>query len=105
MTCMPKRSDISPSLREIVNLFDEDNRRPSDFLSAGQKAMDQDDAASNDQPEWEGDAFDDSDGPCTFDCGDQTSVLDESLTFADINSASRNEVLVLCHSSIYPDLI
>ncbi|KAJ8639040.1 hypothetical protein MRB53_015734 [Persea americana] len=91
MTCMPRKSDISPSLREIVNLFDEDNRRPSDVPCVSQKAMDQNDVGSNDQPEWEGNAFDDCDGPCTFDCEDQNSVFDESSTFVDINSASHYE--------------
>lgn len=105
MTCMPRKSDISPSLREIVNLFDEDNRRPSDVPCVSQKAMDQNDVGSNDQPEWEGNAFDDCDGPCTFDCEDQNSVFDESSTFVDINSASHYEVLVLCHLFIYVNLI
>jgi len=37
-----KKHEISPSLEAIVNLFDEDNRRPTDTFSSSQKSVEPD---------------------------------------------------------------
>ncbi|XP_077210329.1 condensin complex subunit [Tasmannia lanceolata] len=87
--CMPRKNDISPTLREIVNQFDEDNRRPSDVFSVGQKAQGQDDTPDTSQAELESNVFDDC-GPCNFD-EDPESVLDDCSTFTDPNFASHHE--------------
>lgn len=42
---MRMKDEISPTLRTIVNQFDENNRRPSDFQFSRQKAAEEVDAA------------------------------------------------------------
>ncbi|TKY48717.1 Condensin complex subunit 2 [Spatholobus suberectus] len=42
---MHMKDEISPTLRVIVNQFDENNRRPSDFQISGQKSAEEFDAA------------------------------------------------------------
>ncbi|KAF3443439.1 hypothetical protein FNV43_RR13121 [Rhamnella rubrinervis] len=77
---MRMKDEISPTLRNIVNRFDEDNRRPSDFQSSGYRSAD--DAAFNNEVEFDGDEVDNS-GTWSFDHGDETTVVDEGLNYAD----------------------
>ncbi|XP_015881154.3 condensin complex subunit 2 [Ziziphus jujuba] len=80
---MRMKDEISPTLRNIVNRFDEDNRRPSDFQSSGYKSAD--DAIYNDEVEFDGvdgDEFNDS-ATWSHDHGDETTMVDEGLNYAD----------------------
>lgn len=55
---MPRMGEISPSLMDIVNHFDDDNKRPSDTFSSGTKPAEQIDEAYSNDTELNGDAFD-----------------------------------------------
>ncbi|XP_058095118.1 condensin complex subunit 2 [Magnolia sinica] len=90
MIQMRQKKDISPSLRDIVNQFDEDNRRPPDVFSVDQTTVEQDASASYNQAEVENDVFDDC-GPWGFDNDDQTSVHDDLSTSANPHFASNHE--------------
>lgn len=86
---MRMKDDISPTLRNIVNRFDEDNRRPSDFQSSGYKSVE--DEAFNNEVEFDGDEVDKS-GTWSFDHGDETTVVDEGLNYADSTYPDYHEV-------------
>ena len=91
---MRMKDDISPTLRNIVNRFDEDNRRPSDFQSSGYKSVD--DEAFNNEVEFDGDEVDNS-GTWSFDHGDETTVVDEGLNYADSTYPDYHEVFIVDH--------
>lgn len=79
---MPRMGEISPSLMDIVNHFDDDNKRPSDTFSSGTKPAEQIDEAYSNDTELNGDAFDNG-GTWDFDHDDQTSVVDEGTYGVD----------------------
>ncbi|KAA8526530.1 hypothetical protein F0562_008267 [Nyssa sinensis] len=85
---MPVKDEISPTLRDIVNQFDEDNRRPSDTFTSGQKSAEQVYEAYNDNAELDGDAFENCG---TFDHDDQTSAIGEDFYGGDPNLPSHHE--------------
>ncbi|XP_068666987.1 condensin complex subunit 2-like isoform X2 [Aristolochia californica] len=90
MNCIPESSDISPTLRDIISQFDEDNRRPSVMLSVGQQSLGLDDAADATQPELECNGFDNC-GPCSHDHEAHTGIFNDSSTFTDQNFPSSPE--------------
>ncbi|CAK9146032.1 unnamed protein product [Ilex paraguariensis] len=73
MLNMPKKDEISPSLREIVNQFDEDSQRPLDAFSSCQKSAEQ------------------NCGTWAFDHDDQTSVVDEGNCDLDPTIPNNHE--------------
>ncbi|XP_024047741.1 condensin complex subunit 2 isoform X2 [Citrus clementina] len=79
---MQAKDEISPTLRTIVNQYDEDNRRSSDTFSSIQKLVDQVEAVHNNEAESDGVAFDDC-GTNDFYHDDQSSIVDENLGGSD----------------------
>ncbi|VAI60947.1 unnamed protein product [Triticum turgidum subsp. durum] len=84
---MPLSNDISPTLRDIVAQFDEENKRPSHDASSGQMLVMEDQVV---------DSNDDSMPPdCgTWDfggCDDQDSAYDENCSPMNFNSTNYEE--------------
>lgn len=98
MTRVPVKNDISPTLRDIVNQFDEDNRRPSDAIPMAQQPIVQEDADDYEHSEVEGNTFDDcqswnvdhNDDGC-FGHDDPT----DSFTSTDAYSSSHPDVSII----------
>ncbi|KAG6661209.1 condensin complex subunit 2 isoform X1 [Carya illinoinensis] len=86
---MRLKNEISPTLRDIVNQFDENNRRPLDFFSSGQNPAEKVGAAYENEVDLDGDAVENC-GTWDFDHDDQTSVLDDPIC-ADSTYASYHE--------------
>ncbi|KAJ0582812.1 putative condensin complex subunit 2/barren [Helianthus annuus] len=74
--------EISPSLKEIVNLFDEDNKRPADTFSSSQKSVEPDNEACDDNDFNDG-GHDNSEA-WDFVNDNQTNVNDD-CTYEDEN--------------------
>ncbi|KAL3509826.1 hypothetical protein ACH5RR_029227 [Cinchona calisaya] len=74
---MPQKEEISPSLRDIINHFDEDNRRPSEPYSSGEKSPRQVNVTQDDNFELDND-MDANFGTWGLDQDEQTSLVDES---------------------------
>uniref|UniRef100_A0A2N9FSU0 Condensin complex subunit 2 n=1 Tax=Fagus sylvatica TaxID=28930 RepID=A0A2N9FSU0_FAGSY len=85
---MRTKDEISPTLRDIVNQFDEDNRRPSDFYSSGQKSAENIDVAY--EVDFDGDAFENC-GTWNDDHDDEANVVDEGPIYADSTNQSYQE--------------
>nr|CAD1834777.1 unnamed protein product [Ananas comosus var. bracteatus] len=97
MINMPLKDEISPTLRDIVDQFDEDNRRPSDLASSGQMPTMEENIVGNKHVELNGNALQ-SDGdalpeyePWNYDNDDQESVVDDSSNITNPNSTSYQE--------------
>ena len=102
MRYVPTKNDISPTLRDILSQFDEDNHRPSDFFPAAQQAMVQEDINDCDHSEVEGNAFDDC-GSWNYDHNENASYAhndpDDSFTSPDANFPSFSDVCILHYVS------
>lgn len=101
MINMPLKDEISPTLRDIVDQFDEDNRRPSDLASSGQMPTMEENIVGNKHVELNGNALQ-SDGdalpeyePWNYDNDDQESVVDDSSNITNPNSTSYQEVCLV----------
>lgn len=84
------KDEISPTLRGIVNQFDENNRRPSDFQFYGQKATEEFDAGIDCEVGAKGD------GDCqswTYENDNQTFVVELGSNDVDPNFTSYPQVL------------
>ncbi|KAK9285565.1 hypothetical protein L1049_024760 [Liquidambar formosana] len=79
---MRAKDEISPTLRNIVSQFDEDNQRPFDTFSSCQRPSEQVDAAYSNEAELDADTFENS-GTWTSDHDDQRSVVDDGFNGAD----------------------
>lgn len=90
---MQTKNEISPSLRDIVSQFDEDNRRPSDFYSSVEKSAEEVDASYKNELDSDGDAFENC-GTWSYDHDEHTSVVDEDPICADPTYPSYHEVFV-----------
>ncbi|XP_020098267.1 condensin complex subunit 2 isoform X2 [Ananas comosus] len=97
MINMPLKDEISPTLRDIVDQFDEDNRRPSDLASSGHMPTMEENIVGNKHVELNGNALQ-SDGdalpeyePWNYDNDDQESVVDDSSNITNPNSTSYQE--------------
>ncbi|KAK2988607.1 hypothetical protein RJ640_026104 [Escallonia rubra] len=86
---VPKKDEISPSLRYIVHQFDEENQRSSATFSTRQQAEEVYEPANN-NAELDNDAFENC-GAWDFDHDDQTSVVDEGTYGGDPNLPSHHE--------------
>lgn len=84
---VPLKNEISPTLRDIVNLFDEDNRRPPESIPSHTTNDEQDYTVNNDQMDWE----DNETGQCDFDSNDQINV-DDDVSHIDSNITNHQEV-------------
>ncbi|XP_022727928.1 condensin complex subunit 2-like [Durio zibethinus] len=86
---MRAKDEISPTLKNIVYQFDEDNRRPQENFSCSQRSTDQVDTIYN-KSEFDGVAFEsfEADG---FDHDDQPSIVDEDFNEAEPTFTSYDE--------------
>ncbi|XP_031263384.1 condensin complex subunit 2 isoform X3 [Pistacia vera] len=96
---MQVKNEISPTLKIIINEFDEDNRRPLDTLGSSQKVIDEVEALNNSEVEFDGSACEDY-GTSAFDHDDQTSafvhddrssIVDENISGVDPTFPSYDE--------------
>ncbi|CAI9106335.1 OLC1v1005466C2 [Oldenlandia corymbosa var. corymbosa] len=87
---MPKKEEISPSLKDIVNLFDEDNRRPSEPYPSGDKSHAQFSGAEGNDFDFVSDTFDNC-GTWGFDQDEQPEIIDESSYDRDPNLPGQHE--------------
>ncbi|XP_062106063.1 condensin complex subunit 2 isoform X2 [Humulus lupulus] len=76
---MRMKEEISPTLRIIVNRFDEDNKRPSDFHCSDQNSAE--DAVYN-EAEFNGDPIEDC-GTRSYDHDDEAAMVDDGPNCAD----------------------
>lgn len=86
-----KKIEISPSLREIVNHFDEDNKRPPDTFSFGTKPTEEIDEPYDNGAEFSADTFDNG-GTWDDNHDEQTNVADEGTYGEDPFMSSQYEV-------------
>ncbi|VVA17574.1 PREDICTED: condensin complex [Prunus dulcis] len=87
---MRMKDEISPTLRNIVNRFDEDNRRPADIYSCSQESAEQVDAAHNNEVEFDGDVPENF-GNWDYEHDDQTSMVEEGLNCENSTFPSYHE--------------
>lgn len=87
---MRMKDEISPALRTIVNQFDENNRRPSDFQFSGQNAAEEFGAADDCEIGIDGEDY----GNCTSwsDDHDDQTVADVGSNDADSNFPTYPQV-------------
>ncbi|KAE8685082.1 Condensin complex subunit 2, putative isoform 2 [Hibiscus syriacus] len=87
---MQAKDEISPTLKNIVNQFNEDNRRPLENFSCSQRSADQADTINNEN-EFNSVAFEsfESDG---FDHDDQPSIVDEEFNGVEPSFMSSEDV-------------
>ena len=78
---MRAKDEISPTLKNIVNQFDEDNRRPLENFSCSQRSTDLADTINN-ESEFDGVAFEIFETD-SFDHDDQPSIVDEEFKGAE----------------------
>jgi condensin complex subunit 2 len=92
VTKMPICEDISPTLRDIVSQFDEENQRPSHEVSSGQMAVMEDQMVNDNGPENNGSMLHDS-GTWDFGgCDDHEDVYDDNYNQMESNSTNYQEV-------------
>lgn len=91
MIYMPATNDISPTLRDIVNQFDEDNRRPPDINCSAQVPLVDDYVPENNHIELGEIASDDDCGPWNLDHDHQLSIVDDNSTSTNLNFTSHQE--------------
>lgn len=88
---MRMKDEISPTLRNIVNRFDEDNRRPADIYSCSQESAEQVDVAHNNEVEFDGDVPENF-GNWDYEHDDHTSMVEEGLNCENSTFPSYHEV-------------
>lgn len=88
---MLEKEEISPSLRDIVNHFDEDNRRPSELYSSGEKSPEQVNG-TEDSFEPYNDAYENCGTWGGLDQDEETSVVDEKTCDGGPILPSHHEV-------------
>ncbi|KAF9610382.1 hypothetical protein IFM89_022137 [Coptis chinensis] len=99
------KDEISPTLRSIINQFDEDNRRPLNTFCIDQRERGQDDAANQNHANSDGnaDAFDNF-GDSGLDQDDQSSVVDESSNYGEPVFPNHQEAWALVQTEM-PGLV
>ncbi|KAM1767703.1 hypothetical protein ACFX12_045765 [Malus domestica] len=84
------KDEISPTLRSLVDRFDEDNRRPPDIYTCDQESAEQVDAAYNNEADFDCDVSENC-GNLDYDHDDQTSVVEEGLNCESSTLPSYHE--------------
>ncbi|KAG8656133.1 condensin complex subunit 2 isoform X2 [Manihot esculenta] len=90
---MQRKDEISPTLRSIVNQFDEDNKRPLDTFPSLHKSgqqVEKDEETHNEEVDFDDNAF----GGCdnwAFEHNEQNSVVDDDHVGADASLPSFHE--------------
>ncbi|KAL1818079.1 hypothetical protein ACET3Z_020653 [Daucus carota] len=88
---MLNKFEISPSLREIVNHFDDDNKRPPNTFSFETKQAEEIDEPYDNGAEFNADTFGNG-GTWDDDLEDQTNVADDGTFGGDPVISSQHEV-------------
>lgn len=95
MLDMRVKDEISPTLRTIVNLFDESNKRPTDVQLHGQNSAEDLDSAFDNENSFDHDDHDDNCMGWGDDHDDQTVVADLGCDDADPSFPCYPQVLFL----------
>ncbi|XVF81600.1 hypothetical protein PTKIN_Ptkin15bG0168200 [Pterospermum kingtungense] len=98
---MRAKDEISPTLKNLVNQFDEDNKRPLENFSCSQRSTDQADTINN-ESEFDGVAFESFENN-GFDHDDQPSIIDEDFNGVETTFASYDEDTEQFSSNNNPD--
>ncbi|KAG8387046.1 hypothetical protein BUALT_Bualt03G0212300 [Buddleja alternifolia] len=85
------KSEISPSLRAIVNQFDKDDQRPSELYSCDRSSSEQVNESLDGNADLDSDTFDNC-GTWGFDHDDKASVVDEGSYDQDTSFPIQQEV-------------
>lgn len=96
---MISKSEISPSLRSIVNQFDKDDQRPSESYSCEQSYSEQVNDTPDRNVDLDGDTFGNP-GTWDFDNDDQSSVVDEGTYDHDTTFPNQQEVPDMVNFSV-----
>lgn len=88
---MPKKDEISPSLRHIIHQFDEDACRLSETYVSAQNSSEQDFDTIDHAPEVDNDVYDNY-GAWAMDNDDETSVADQATYEVDQSEPGQQEV-------------
>lgn len=94
---MQEKHEISPTLTQIVNQFNEDNRRPLDTFSSQYQSGDhieQDDTAHDVEPDIDADTFE-TRGAWNFDQEDHGSFAEDDSNGMDTSFPNYDEVYAL----------
>lgn len=92
---MRQKDEIVPSLRAIINQFDEENQRPSDTFSCGQKTTDSFDISHGNEASYANDVDGYDNFGASFDYEGQTGAAEENFGFNDAEPAYSNFPKVL----------
>ncbi|PRQ52729.1 putative condensin complex subunit 2/barren [Rosa chinensis] len=91
VTNMRMKDEISPTLRHLVDRFDEDNRRPPDTYSCAQESAEQDDSTFNNDIDIDGGVASHNDGTWDYDHDEQTSMVEEEHNYENTSFPSYHE--------------
>ncbi|XP_031126505.1 condensin complex subunit 2 isoform X1 [Ipomoea triloba] len=87
---MPKKDEISPSIRHIIHQFDEDACRLSETYVSAQNSTEQDFDTIDHAPEADNDVYDNY-GAWAMDNDDETSVADQATYEVDQSEPGQQE--------------
>ncbi|KAM7495589.1 hypothetical protein LguiB_030198 [Lonicera macranthoides] len=99
---MPVKNEISPTLKDIINHFNDDNQSLSHTINEGQKSAGCADAVGNNNIQLDGDFFGNFE-PGNFDHEQEITVVGESFTFGRTTFSSHCEEDEPC-TSFEPDM-
>lgn len=88
---LPKKYEISSSLRDILNHLDEDSQRPPEPYSYGHESFSQVDGNNEDNFGLDNDGFENC-GTWDVNQDDEASIVDEGVNDGDPILSSQNEV-------------
>lgn len=95
------KDEISPTLRHLVDRFDEDNRRPPDTYSCAQESAEQDDSTYNNDIDIDGGVASHNDGTWDYDHDEQTSMVEEEHNYENTSFPSYHEVYITYRYTIH----
>lgn len=90
---MPVKNEISPTLKDIIDDFNDDNQRLSHTIIEGQESAGCADAVGNNNIQLDGDFFGNFEAG-NFDHEEEISVVGESFTFGGTTFPSHCEVFI-----------
>ena len=91
---MRMKDEISPTLRHLVDRFDEHNRRPLDTYTCAHDSAEQDDSTYNNDNDIDGDASN-NDGTWDYDHDEQTNMVEEECNYENTSFPSYHEVYII----------
>ncbi|XP_050381547.1 condensin complex subunit 2 [Argentina anserina] len=87
---MRMKDEISPTLRQLIDRFDEGNKRPIDTYTYAQKSAEQDDSTYNNDIDIDGGASH-NDGTWDYDHDEQTSMVEDEHNYENTSFPSYHE--------------